>query len=462
MASRFYVATFGCRTNQADSVALRDEFLDAGLQEAPTFQDADVIVVNSCTVTHRSDQQVRQLTRRFRRGNPRARIVVAGCYAQRDPQRVAAIEGIDAVVGNSHKDQLVRISVGETGPSGDVEATGDRASVRAAVFQQDFPKVRSIDALPADRVGTRTRPLVKIQDGCDSRCTYCIIPKVRGPSRSVPPDQILGQVGELIDQGFREIVLTGIHMGTYGRHLSPRFPLDRLLEEIVVLPGLGQVRLSSIEPMELSRRVIELAATTARIAPHFHVCLQSGSDRILRQMLRPYRTSRFLDLVEEIRSLIPHAGIGTDVIVGFPGETEEDHRQTLEFVARAPFTYVHVFPYSDRNGTAASGLADKVPPQAIRRRAAEVRQLSDEKNRCFRELLVGETVSLLTLTEIEGRHRRALTGNYLDAEVAAHCPGNILTTGVVSAIRAGRLKVELPDRESEGLAQVSNSSQSSL
>ncbi len=426
MAKKFYLATFGCRTNQADSAAIREQFLSLEYQEADGPKRADVIVVNSCTVTHRSDQQVRQLTRKLHRENPTARIILTGCYAQRAPETLAALEGVSAVIGNSHKDQVAVLGAGR----GENPSLPSQAEL-AEVFRDDFTSARSIRAVPATETGGRTRPFIKIQDGCDAKCTYCIIPQVRGPSRSVPPELVLEQCRELVTAGFKEIVLTGIHLGTYGMHLKPRFSLDRLLTGIMAVPGLERVRLSSVEPMQLSRRVTALAADSRQIAPHFHICLQSGSDRILKKMLRPYNTARFGEIVEEIRRRIPDAAIGTDVIAGFPGETDRDHRETVDFVTRMPFTYLHVFPYSDRSGTAASEMAPKVEPPTIKSRGEELRQISDEKNRLFRRRFVGKALSVLTLSETKGQMRTAISGNYLKAKLDPGIPANQILEGKV-------------------------------
>lgn len=424
---KFFIATFGCRSNQADSAAIRSTLLRQDMKETELHGEADLIIINSCTVTHRTDQQVRQLSRRMRRENPGARIIVTGCYAQRDPGVVAEISGVDAVAGNTKKAEIHDIWRSLSGRKQDEGAA-------AVIYREGFENLRGIDLTPATQVGGRTRPLVKVQDGCDAGCAYCVIPDVRGPSRSVPPEQILDHVRTLVQQGFKEIVLTGIHIGSYGMHFHPRYPLDRLLQEIVNIEGVGQIRLSSIEPMELSRRIIDIAAASDIIAPHFHICAQSGSDAVLRRMRRPYNTARFGRIIKEIRQKIPDAGIGTDIIVGFPGETEEEHRETVEFIEEMPFTYLHVFPYSDRSGTLASRMDGKVAADIIRRRGAELRALSDRKNDSFRKQFLGRDLSVLTLTQRVGRSREGISGNYLPVKLTRKIPGNMLVEGRVEAV----------------------------
>jgi threonylcarbamoyladenosine tRNA methylthiotransferase MtaB len=406
VTSSFHIFSFGCRTNQSDSAALRQDFLGRGYQEAWDWREAGIIVVNSCTVTHRSDQQVRQRVRRFHRGNAAARIVVTGCYAQRDPESLSRIPGVEAVIGNTHKSDLIGIVDGTK----ESPLTADEL---ADVYRQEFVKVRTMEGATAGSPGLRVRPFVKVQDGCDAKCTYCIIPLVRGPGRSLPPEQVLAQVRQLTRKGFQEVVLTGIHIGTYGLHMKPRYSLGRLLADVAETPGLVRVRLSSIEPMELSRRVIQLAAGNDKICPHFHICLQSGSNRILRKMLRPYNTSRFGEIVQEIRATLPQAAIGTDLVVGFPGETPRDHLETVRFVQAMPFTYLHVFPYSDRPGTRASAMRPKVDPRVRRQRCWELRQISAAKNRAFRRRFMGRKLSVLTLGESAGGRWEGISANYI-------------------------------------------------
>ena len=434
-SKRFFISTFGCRANQADTAALRRSLKEAGYQEVPKEEEADLVVVNSCTVTHKSDQQVRQFTRSMRRKNPLAKIVLTGCYAQRAPVDLARKGFADLVVGNCRKQDLVNILENMPEDGSRVEA--------CRVVWEELPSERSFNLEVGDPGHDQTRPQLKIQDGCSASCSYCIVPSVRGPSRSVPPQQVLAGLSDYIEAGFREIVLTGIHLGIYGMNLLPRTSLDRLLEEIIKLPGLGQIRISSIEPMELSRRVIDLAADSEKIAPHFHICLQSGSDRILSEMRRPYKAAEFAELVEYVRKKLPHAGIGTDVISGFPGETEEDHRITYEFIKSLPFTYLHVFPYSDRSGTAASVMEDKVKPEISSLRCRELRLLSSELQSSFRKSMTGEMLRVLTLSsEVRGM-RRALTANYLDALLPREVAENVLVKARALKESAGYLIFEV-------------------
>ena len=436
---KFHLATFGCRTNQADSGALRDDFLSQGYLETSDWREARVIVVNSCTVTHRADQQVRQLARKFSRGNPEAQIIVTGCYAQRDPQELARIPGVGAVVGNTHKHQIVEIAGADLDEGRPLLPRYDDI---ARIYRDDFRKVRALDSVAATQPGARTRPFVKIQDGCDSKCSYCIIPLVRGPSRSVPPGQILQQVRELVQLGFKEIVLTGIHLGTYGRYLEPRYSLDLLLTRMTEIPGLARIRLSSIEPMELSQGVLRLAVESDKFAPHFHICLQSGSEPILRRMQRPYSISMFESMVSEIHASLPDAAIGTDLIVGFPGETDEDYEQTRDLVQRMPFTYLHVFPYSDRPGTKATQLDQKVDPKVKQQRGRELRQISEEKNKAFRRRFLGQKLSVLTLSEQQAGMRDALSANYLRVQVPASVPSNRIIDGLAIEERGNALVLQ--------------------
>jgi threonylcarbamoyladenosine tRNA methylthiotransferase MtaB len=405
--SKFFVYTFGCRCNQADSAAIREGLCRNSLQEVESPLDAQLVVVNTCTVTHRTDQQVRQTVRKVHRENPGARLVVTGCYAERDPQSIAAIPGVNLVIGNADKERLAEI-VSDKAP----QSCGK-------VIRTPLDAARDYLLPSMRRTGGKTRPFVKIQDGCDARCSYCIIPVVRGPGRSAQTDDVLTEVKTLIAGGYQEIVLTGVHLGTYGRKLATPASLAELLRRILQLPGLGRLRLSSIEPMRFSREIVDLAVRHRSFAPHFHIPLQSGCDHILRSMRRPYTAARFFDLLRHIEMKLPSAAIGTDVIVGFPGETDKDFEETVQLVRAAPLSYFHIFPFSAREGTPAYSMSDAVPARVIRERACALRELSREKNLAFRRRFVDRVLPALTLAkEEEMGESLVLTENYIHARIA--------------------------------------------
>lgn len=425
----FHIRTFGCRANQADSAGIREALAALPMDESGDWRAADLIVVNSCTVTHRSDREVRQVVRRLHRGNPGARIVVLGCYAQRDPEGVAALPGVRLVVGNAERARLPEL-LKETAASGPARVSWSPVDAAA-----DCPLP------PMGRTGGKTRPLVKIQDGCDSGCAYCIVPKVRGPGRSAPPEAVMDEIAALTAAGFREIVLTGVHLGAYGRKQEGHPGLAGLLERIVRIPGLGRVRLSSIEPMDFDPGILRLAASSPVIAHHFHVPLQSGCDRILRLMHRPYGAARYRELVGEIVRALPDAAVGTDVIVGFPGETEDDFAAGCALLEELPLAYLHVFPFSPREGTEAFALPGRVPPRALARRLERALAIGRAKSAAFRRRFTGRTLPAVTLAAgPDGT--RVLTGNYLAARVPDPLPPNRLVT----------VRIEEP----EGLASLIN------
>lgn len=404
--NRFSILTFGCRCNQADSAAIRESLHRRSMTETGNRLEADLVVVNTCTVTQRSDQQVRQAIRRLHRENPAARIVVTGCYAERDPATLADMEGVSLVIGNGEKERLVDI----------LDPAKDQTSgkiVRAPLEEEN-------DYLlpPTGNTGGKTRPLVKLQDGCDSRCSYCIVPYVRGPGRSARPESVLAEVRFLADRGFQEIVLTGVHLGAFGLKLDGHPRLVDLLRRIVEIPNLGRIRLSSIEPMHFDRAIVDLAQENAVFARHFHIPLQSGSDRILRLMRRPYRGARFRELLEYIHKRLPDAGIGTDILVGFPGETDRDFADTCALIEESPLTYLHVFPFSAREGTAAFSMPDRIPSQVMKRRLNAVLDISRKKNVAFRERFLGQVLPAITLSHEENLGTSlVLTGNYIHARV---------------------------------------------
>ncbi len=422
--SKFFVCTFGCRCNQADSAVIRDSLCRHSMGETQSHLDADLVVVNSCTVTHKTDRQVRQMVRRVRRENPSARLVVTGCYAERDPKTLAAMAGVQLVVGNADRDRLAHLMEDSAGyPS-------------TKVIHSPFDGAREFALLPAWHTGGKTRPLIKLQDGCDARCSYCIVPFVRGPGRSAHPDEVIAAIERFVDSGYKEIVLTGVHLGTYGRKLGESSTLLDLLSRALSIPGLGRLRLSSIEPMRFSRGIVRLAAENPLLAPHFHVPLQSGSDRILRKMRRPYMAARFLDLLGYIREKLPDAGIGTDILVGFPGETDEDFEETCDLVRRLPLTYLHVFPFSAREGTEAWAMRPRVPTDVVRERVRILREMSQAINFAFRQSFVGRQVPGITLAKEEGAGDAVvLTENYFSTRVAGPVePNRLVSVRIIEAL----------------------------
>src|SRR5712671_6514478 len=447
----FFIEQFGCRATQADGAALERQLLDRGCTSASTPAAADIIVVNTCTVTASADAQARDAIRKLHAANPAVRVIVTGCYAQRAPEELAALPGVAWVVGNSHKPQIPQL-VDSLSVSASTESTND--FFPAAALHSDAPfhsfvgaglappaaphlakiltgnifdRTEFLSAPVLGGEGNHTRPTLKIQDGCNSRCSYCVIPFVRGKSRSLPPEAVIREIHHLTESGFREIVLSGINLGTYGRDLTPRAEFEDLLRRILDETSVERLRISSIEPLDVTQDLVNLFAGTDRIAQHFHMPLQSASDRILAAMHRWYRAEHYARRVELIHERLPHAAIGADVITGFPGETEDDHAATLAFIERLPFTYLHVFSFSKRPGTRAASLSSEVPGATIKRRARELRALAEAKSAAFRHSQLGRTLRVLTLRSGETHTSGvtpALSTNYLKVQIHGDLPAN--------------------------------------
>jgi len=417
---KYFVQNFGCRATQADGAALESLLAAKGLDAVENRAAADLVVLNTCTVTSAADDDVRQTIRRVHRENPGARILVTGCYAQRAPEELASMPGVEWVVGNSHKTQiadLVTLDAVSTPYHGNIHV-GD-------IFaQRDF-----LSAPVEDASGDRTRPNLKIQDGCNNRCSFCIIPFVRGRSRSAPADQVVQQVRTL-SQRYREVVLSGINLGRWGREPGGTMRLAGLLRRLLAETEVERLRLSSVEPMDFSDDLLELMASSPRIADHVHAPLQSGSDRILRLMHRKYRPRHYADRVRKARALMPDAAIGADVMVGFPGETDADFEASRSFIEALPFTYLHVFTYSERPGTPAADRPGAVPIPVRKERNRILRELAAARNLEFRLRMVGRTLSAVTLHE----PRTALTGNYLKLELAACREPNVILEFAIGGV----------------------------
>jgi len=388
---KYAVVTFGCRVNQSDSLQVEERLLASGASAAPV-ECADLVVVNTCSVTATADQGARQTIRRIARDNPGARIVVTGCYATRRPDEIAALPNVARVVCNDDKPRLLNlISSFHDGPCGGAIVPG---------------------------VAGRTAYTLRVQTGCAEPCSYCIIPATRGAPRSAAPDDVLRDVAGAAAAGFKEIVLTGVHLGSYGRDLEPRTSLAALLRRLgdrgAASDGERMLfRISSLEPMDCSGEIVDLVAASRCFAPHFHLPLQHASNRVLAAMRRPYTIEYYAALADDIRARMPHASIGSDVIVGFPGETDEDFDALAAYLDRSPLTHLHVFPYSDRPGTAASTLGGRAPGAVVRERARRVREIGRSLTERFHAAQVGATHDALTLED----GSIAVTGNYLKLRI---------------------------------------------
>ena len=423
----YFVENFGCRATQADGAAIERQLLDRGLARAGSAGEAEVVVLNTCTVTASADQDVRSTIRRIHRENPGTRILVTGCYAQRAPEEIAALPGVSLVVGNSHKHEVATYAVPLTTAAGFVPlAQIGAASVPNVIVGDIFAHTELLAApvFDGEDSAEKTRPNLKVQDGCNNRCSFCIIPFVRGRSRSLQPDDVVRETNALVARGYREIVLSGINLGRWGRDLAPRTNLAAMLRAVLENTVIEKLRISSVEPMDWSNELIELVASSPRIAKHAHVPLQSGSDKVLRRMHRKYRPWHYADRIERIRRAMPTAAIGADVMVGFPGETDADFEQTRALIERLPFTYLHVFTYSSRPGTPSAEMPDQVPVQVARERNRVLRELAANKKREFMRCFLGRDLDAITLTRFDGYATEALSDNFLKLQVTGHHAAN--------------------------------------
>ena len=399
---RVFVQSFGCRASQADGAAIDASLQAAGFARAHAPSEADLLVVNTCTVTKGADTDARRFLRGLHRDHPDSEILVTGCYAQRAPGELAQIEGVRWVVGNSHKSEIARI------------VSRRREEYHGEVLVGDISKQRDFRSTPVvDTREDRTRPNLKVQDGCSNRCSFCIIPSVRGRSRSASLESILDQIKDLSSR-YCEVVLSGINLGRWGRDLPGPMRFVHLIEEILARTSVRRLRISSVEPMDWSEDLLRLMATDNRIARHVHMPLQSGSDAVLKRMYRKYRTRHYASRLELVTKLMPDAGIGADVMTGFPGETAAEFEESRRFIEAHPFTYLHVFTYSERPGTEAAELPSPVPIEIRRERTHILRELSENKNLAFRRTMIGSRLPALTLEQ----PGTALTSNFLKIEMA--------------------------------------------
>jgi threonylcarbamoyladenosine tRNA methylthiotransferase MtaB len=400
---KYAIVTFGCRVNQADSLRIEEDLRARGAVPAPSSTEADLVVVNTCSVTATADQGARQTIRRIARDNPSTRIIVTGCYATRAAHEVETLPRVVRIVSNRDKDRVLEGFVPET----TAQRFGDGDGACGAAIEPG--------------VAGRTAFTLRVQTGCEERCSYCIIPTTRGAGRSVPIDDVLREVERIAAAGFKELALTGVHLGSYGRDLRPATSLFDLLLALAASPADVTFRVSSLEPMDCTPAIVDLISSMPdRFAPHFHLPLQHASDRLLTLMQRPYTLAGYRRLVDSIVDRLPHASIGTDLIAGFPGESDEDFEANLDYLPAAPLSHVHVFPYSDRPGTLASSMSGKVHGAVIRDRASRLRAIGATLSTGFRARQIGTIRPGLTLDD----GSLVVTDNYLKLRVQAGVPRN--------------------------------------
>ena len=407
-SKKFAIATLGCKLNHYDTAVIRETFEAEGYEAVPFSDTADVYVINTCTVTSSTDHQCRQLIRQAvkrKHSNPSVKVVVTGCYAQTDSQEILRmIDGVDLIVGNNEKERIT-------------DFLHQHAADASECHVSDVFAERKIRTLPINRFTGYTRAYLRIQEGCNRRCTYCIIPYARGGSRSETPENVLLQAQRFAGQGYREIVLTGTHIGMYGVDLPNKTTLADLLHALHNIENIQRIRISSIDPTEFTPTLIDTVTTLPKVCRHLHISLQSGDDAILRAMHRPYNTDYFRTLLDSIATRAPDTAIGTDVIVGFPGEDEPSFQRTTEFLQSLPLAYMHIFRFSPRKGTPAAAMTPAVPEGAKKARCHNLMQLRTEKIHSFQSLFLHKELEIL----VEHRHWKnsqlltGLSSNYIRA-----------------------------------------------
>ena len=426
MKVAFY--TLGCKVNQYESEAMQKLFSAAGYEIVSEIETADIVVVNTCTVTSLSSQKSRQIIRRAARTNENAVLVVVGCYAQNQPQEISKIEGVDIIIGTAERTKIVEL----------VEsALKNRGEKISAVGNVE--NISEFEELP--HTPHRTRAFLKIEDGCNNFCSYCIIPFVRGRVRSRKLESIRAECLQLAKDGYKEIVLTGIHIGAYGKDFHDGTNLVDAVKTVLEAANPARLRLGSLESAEMTDELIDLIKTDSRICNHLHLPLQSGSDEILKLMHRPYTTKNFSELTARLVAEIPNISIGTDLIVGFPNETEKLFEETAEFIKSQPFSKIHVFPFSLREGTIAAKMKNQVDAQIKKIRAGRVLEISAAKEKSFAEKLIGETVEIIAETE-ENNFVDGLTKNYVRVYIPANSKiqlGEIISVKVEKIFKNGVL-----------------------
>lgn len=451
---RIGLTTLGCRQNQFETDVMADQARTAGFTLVPFGESAEVYVVNTCTVTERADADARRLVRQAIRRNPTAFVVVTGCYAQAAPERIAAIEGVDLILGNAEKMELMRHLRSAAWEFPGLTPASDAPKTQISVG--DIANVRTFYGAPAPEKPDRTRPFLKIQDGCNFGCTFCIIPAVRGPNRSLHPDQVVAEARRLAAAGHPEIVLTGINLGTYGWDLRPKASLSALVRRLLDETTVPRIRVSSLHPHEVNSDMIRLMGGSSRVCRNIHLALQSGDDEILRLMARSYRSTHFWEVVTRLHHEVPGIAIGVDVIVGFPGETDAAFENTQKLLEELPVSYFHVFTYSRRSGTKAARMSGQVAPKVKARRNRILRDLGARKFAAFKRQFLGRTLPVVVLEERD-RETGLLHGvsdNYLGVlfQGSDALKGRLLEVRVERLDSGGMLLGRLPDEKPVALS----------
>ncbi len=424
------ITTLGCKVNQYDSVTMEEALREKGCTIVDFRNQADIYIINTCTVTKKTDYQSRQLIRRARRKNPHAKIIVTGCYAQVAPQAIAEIPGVSLVLGNAQKQRINDF------------ITGQEREKSPRIIVSDMNQQTCFNDPPLQSFSNHTRAFLKIQDGCEAFCSYCIVPYVRGKYRSLSPEETLKRLFSLDKAGFKEVVLSGIHLGAYGIDQNPPVTLLKLLQIIEQEKPVHRIRVSSLEPMDITNELIDFISTSKTICPHLHLPLQSGDDEILKRMNRPYRSNDFKTLVKVLASKIPNLCLGVDAIAGFPGETDHQFMNTYRLLEGLPISYFHVFPYSKREKTLAASFPDQVPSKTIATRSERLRKLGNIKKETFYSNHLGKKLNVL----IEGKRDR-LSG-YLKGRSRNYIP--VLLEGP-DTLKNHEIELEIVEIEGERL-----------
>ncbi|MBS6105929.1 MULTISPECIES: tRNA (N(6)-L-threonylcarbamoyladenosine(37)-C(2))-methylthiotransferase MtaB [Anaerococcus] len=435
MTNTFNIITLGCKVNQYESEAVEELFIKKGYEKVST--NADIYVINTCTVTNMSDRKSRQMISRARRDNPNAVVAVMGCYSQVKPEEVASIEGVDIVLGSRNKENVV-------------EHCEDILQNKEAIDKIIAPsESKTFEELQISNQTEMTRAYLKIQDGCNMYCSYCLIPYARGNIVSRDIESIVEESKRLANNNFKEIVLTGIHVSSYGKDIDDELSLIDVIEAVAEVEGIERIRLSSMEPRHISLEFLERMKATKKACDHFHLSLQSGSDDILKAMNRKYDTVIYKQKVEEIRQVFPNAGITTDIIVGFPGETEENHKQTMEYAEEIKFSKMHLFKYSPREGTRAAKMSNQIDGKTKKNRLHDLEKIEEANRKEFLNKQIGKTLSVLieSKSDLEG-YSGGHSTNYLKVNVKENIAANTIIDVNITNIIDDELVGEIVEKDS--------------